>query len=241
MNKHYEKIAEDFNKVWKFSDEYKTWAVDKIGNYLKLKSSDVFVDIGGGTGTFTNMINKKFELKKSYCVEPEFKMCELAQEYSNIEVICSDAFGFLKNSQYKYNKILFKEVIHHIKDRKSLWHNIYHTIEDNGRLLIYTRPKKNKFPLFKKAKEEFYKNQPSYSEMVEELEQSKFKTNVSLKSFTFKLSKDEWYHMLKSRFMSDLSVFTDTEIMQGIDELKKENTSDTFIIEDEIVFITAYK
>ncbi len=240
-NKHYESIAEDFNKVWRFSDKYKTWAVDKIGYYLDLKNSDVFVDIGGGTGTFTNMIDNKFELKKSYCVEPESKMCKLAKEYSNFEIICSDVFGFLDDLQSAYNKILFKEVIHHIKDRKKLWHNIYHTIEDNGRILIYTRPRNNKFPLFQKAKKEFYKNQPSYSEMVLELEKSKFKTSVSLESFTFKLPKDEWYSMLKSRFMSDLSVFTDDEIIQGIDELEKENTSNQFIIEDEIVFITAYK
>ncbi|MFK7779996.1 MAG: class I SAM-dependent methyltransferase [Candidatus Gracilibacteria bacterium] len=241
MNKHYENIAEDFNKVWKFSDEYKIWAVERIGHYLDLKRNDIFVDVGGGTGTFTNMIDKKFELKKAYCVEPESRMCDLAKEHPNIETICSDAFDFLNNLQLKYNKILFKEVIHHIKDRKKLWHDIYHTIEDDGRILIYTRPRNNKFPLFQKAKKEFYKNQPSYDEMILELEESKFKTSVSLKSFTFELSKDEWYSMLKSRFMSDLSVFTDAEITQGIKELEKENSSDIFIIEDEIVFITAYK
>ncbi len=68
MNEHYKEIAQNFNKVWKFSDNYKSWAVEKIGNYLKLNSSDIFVDIGGGTGIFTNMITNQFNPNKAYCV-----------------------------------------------------------------------------------------------------------------------------------------------------------------------------
>lgn len=241
MNEHYASIAEDFNKVWKFSNEYKIWAVDRIGHYLDLHKNDILVDVGGGTGTFTSMINEKFELKKAYCVEPESKMCDLAKKHSSIETICSDVFYFLNYLQQQYNKILFKEVIHHITNRTNLWNDIYDTIDNEGKLLIYTRPRKIKFPLFQKAKKEFYNNQPSYDEIISELETSKFKTSVSLESFTFELPKEEWYNMLKSRFMSDLSVFTDEEIIDGIQELEQAYPSDMFTIEDEIVFLTAYK
>lgn len=241
MNKHYENIAEDFNKVWKFSNEYKKWAVEKIGYHLKLNNEDIFVDIGGGTGTFTNMIEKQFTPNKAYCVEPEESMCNIAKQYINIEIICSDTFYFINNLKYKYNKILFKEVIHHIQNRKKLWDNIYHTIDKNGRVLIYTRPRKIKFPLFKKAKQEFYKNQPSYDLMVSELKDNGFKVEVYIESFTFKLQKQEWHNMLKARFMSDLSIFSDKDILKGIEEVENKYYTDFYSIEDEIIFINAYK
>jgi len=241
MNEHYKKLAQDFNKVWKFSDDYKVWAVEKIGYYLKLNNSDTFVDIGGGTGSFTDMISKSFSPYKAYCVEPEESMCEIAKNYSTFTTVCSDTFHFLNTLKYKYSKMLFKEVIHHIDNRNKLWNDIFNTIEDEGKILIYTRPQNIKFPLFQKAKDEFFKNQPHYDFVVNELKDVGFSVEVSIKSFTFELSKEEWFTMLKAKFMSDLSVFSDEEIIEGIKELDDKYDSDTFIIEDEIVFITAYK
>ncbi len=241
MNNHYKNIAEDFNKVWNFSNKYKKWAVEKIGYHLKLNNKDIFVDIGGGTGTFTNMIAEQFTPKKAYCVEPERNMCNIAKQYTNIKTICSDTFYFINNLKYKYNKILFKEVIHHIKNRNTLWNNIYNTIENNGRILIYTRPKKIKFPLFEKAKQEFYKNQPSYDLMISELKNNGFNVELSIESFTFKLQKKEWHNMIKTKFMSDLSIFSDREILKGIEEIENKYNTKFYNIEDEIIFINAYK
>jgi len=241
MNEHYKKIAQNFNKVWKFSDDYKIWAVQKIGYYLALNNNDILVDIGGGTGTFTDMLSKKFSPKKAYCVEPEQRMCDIAKNHSSFTTICSDTFYFINTLKYHYSKMLFKEVIHHLDNRKKLWNDIFNTIEDNGRILIYTRPQNINFPLFQKAKDEFFKNQPHYDSIVNELKDIGFNVEVSTESFSFKLSKEEWYEMLKAKFMSDLSVFSDEDIMEGIKELENHYNSDTFIIEDEIIFITAYK
>jgi len=241
MNEHYKNISTKFNKVWKFSDDYKRWAIEKIGFYLKLNEKDILADIGGGTGTFAHLIKKKFMLNKVYCIEPEVNMCNIAKQYSDIEIICSDAFYFVNNLQYSYNKILFKEVIHHIKDRNSLWHDIYNSIDCHGRILIYTRPQNIKFPLFERAKEAFYKNQPSHKLIVSELKDNGFNVDVSIESFQFKLPKEEWHNMLKTQFMSDLSVFSDQEILEGIHEIENKYNTDFYDIEDEIVFISAYK
>jgi len=241
MKQHYENIAEDFNNVWKFSNEYKKWAVERIGYYLKLKNEDIFVDVGGGTGTFTNMIDKKFTPSKVYCVEPEESMCNIAKKYTNIETICSDTFYFINNLKYQYSKILFKEVIHHIQNRDKLWDNIYSTIDNNGRILIYTRPRKIKFPLFEKAKQEFYKNQPAYDLIVSELKDNGFTVEVSIESFTFQLQKQEWHNMIKAKFMSDLSVFSDKELLKGVEEIENKYNTEIYRMEDEIIFISAYK
>jgi len=47
--------------------------------------------------------------------------------------------------------------------------------------------------------------------------------------------------MLKSRFMSDLSVFSDEDILKGIEEIENKYSTGTYSIEDEIIFINAYK
>lgn len=241
MNNHYKNIANNFNKVWKFSNNYKIWATEKIGYYLALTNDDIFVDIGGGTGTFTNMIVEKYNPAKTYCVEPEEDMCKLARKYTSFETVCSDAFYFINNLKYNYSTMLFKEVIHHIDNRPTLWKDIYKSIDNNGKILIYTRPQNIKFPLFQKAKDVFHKNQPHYDLVVDELKNAGFNVEVSIESFTFELSKEEWYKMLKARFMSDLSIFTDEEIIDGIEELENKYHSNTYIMEDEIIFITAYK
>jgi hypothetical protein len=51
MSEHYKNISKNFNKIWKFSNDYKKWAVERIGYYLQLNNQDIFVDVGGGTGT----------------------------------------------------------------------------------------------------------------------------------------------------------------------------------------------
>jgi len=242
MTNHYDKIAAEFNEVWKFSEDYTKWVVERIGYYLRITQHDIFVDIGGGTGTFTNGITEKYTPYKSYCIEPEKKMCDIAKQYINFETICSDAFYFINNLQYKYSKILFKEVVHHIKDREKLWGDIYSTIEKNGRLLIFTRPQNIKFPLFKKAKEAFYMNQPDYNLIAKELKDSGFNVEISNESYIFTLSKEKWHNMLKARFMSDLSVFSEKDIIEGIKEIENLYcVNGTYTIEDEIIFISAYK
>lgn len=241
MNNHYKNIANKFNSVWKFSNNYKIWATKRIGYYLELTNIDILADIGGGTGTFTDMLAKEYKPKKTYCVEPEKSMCKLARKYTSFETIHSDSFYFINDLRYNYSKILFKEVIHHIHNRLALWKDIYNTIENNGKILIYTRPQNIKFPLFQKAKDVFHENQPNYNIVIEELKSVGFKIQVSIESFSFELSKKEWHKMLKARFMSDLSVFTNEEILDGIQELENKYRSTTYTIEDEIIFITAYK
>lgn len=241
VNSHYDRIAKNFNKSWNFSNEYKEWAVKKIDYYLELKENDIFVDIGGGTGTFTNMIFQYCTPKKAYCVEPEKKMCEIAKEHVDIKIVCSNALSFINNIKYKFNKILLKEVIHHIDDRDKLWSDIYRRIGKNGIILIYTRPRKIHFPLFEKAKQEFYKNQPGYKMLVSELKKNGFKVNVNTESFTFTLQKQEWHDMIKAKFMSDLSIFSTKEILRGINEIERKYHTDTYEIKDEIIFISAYK
>ncbi len=241
MITHYNDIADVFNKVWKFSDGYKTWVIENINRFLELNQNDILIDIGGGTGTFTSLIKRKSNVKKAICVEPSSSMCNKAKEFDNIECICEDAYTFSKKKNITYNKILFKEVVHHIKDRKKVWDNLYKNIPSNSKILIITRPQNIEFPLFNAALEAFKVNQPPIENLINELENSKFQVTYEIKKYTFTLSTKEWYMMLENRFMSDLNHFTDHEIKLGIDELKQNHKGTTYDINDNIIFLVATK
>ncbi len=240
QSNHFDSIAEVFNRIWYFSDEYKDFVTAHIIRDLSLSNEDILADIGGGTGSFTSQISREAELLKAYCIEPSWAMCEEASKLSNITAICSDAHAFLA-SNIPFSKMLFKEVIHHIPDREDFWETLYPTFPQSGKLLIITRPQNIAFPFFRSAKEVFSQNQPSKKLLESELHRGGFDITTRQRSHTFTLPKEDWYAMLRHRFMSDLGVFSDEEIEEGIKEIDSEYHGDTIDIVDHLIFITATK
>ena len=151
MSNHYDNIAQDFDDNWMFSNEYRNWYTEKIINFLDIKSNDIMIDIGCGTGIFSKKIIENSSLKEIICIENSSSMCKKAQKYQELEVVHSDAETYFNIKNITFDKILFKEVIHHLKDRKKTFKTIYQKISKNGKLLIATRPKKVEFPFFEKA------------------------------------------------------------------------------------------
>jgi 2-polyprenyl-3-methyl-5-hydroxy-6-metoxy-1,4-benzoquinol methylase len=237
---HFDTIADIFNNIWYFSDEYKDFVINHIHNELSLGNQDILADIGGGTGSFTSRLADESTLLKAYCVEPSSAMCKEASKLENIIAICSDAHAFL-DSNTPFTKMLFKEVIHHIPKRVEFWKTLYPALPQDGKILIITRPQNVAFPFFASAKEAFARHQPSQELIETELHYGGFHTITHHRSHTFTLPKEDWYTMLRHRFMSDLGVFSDEEIEVGILEIELVHTGDTLDIIDNLIFIMATK
>lgn len=238
---HFDKIADVYNNVWHFSDQYKEWMLSHITSRLKLDKEDYFIDIGGGTGTFTKLVSAYAELSKTpLCVEPSREMCAKAEECGGVRIMCEDANEFV-NRNMQYDKVLIKEAIHHVKDRGHLWSGLFTHLSVGGRILIVTRPQNIPMPLFKAAKEAFHRNQPPYDIFVDELKSKGFSVESNTDTYRFFLDKEIWYSMIRSRFMSDLAEFSDDEIESGIQEIDADFQSETMGIDDTIVFISASK
>lgn len=157
MNSHYNNIAETFDKNWGFTEKYKKWMISNIINLLDLNDNDIFIDIGAGTGLYTKLIEEKIKFKnKILFVEPSLDMANLAKINEKFLVFNENSSDFFKRKIH-FDKILFKEVIHHIDNRNELWENLYNSLNSKGKFLIITRPQNIKIPLFNKAKEEFKK------------------------------------------------------------------------------------
>lgn len=237
---HFDSIAKAFNRIWYFSDDYKDFMIKHIKYDLSLSNEDTLADIGGGTGTFTSRLANENHLKNAYCVEPSEAMHQEASQLTNITAMCVDAHTFLSKKIF-FNKILLKEVVHHIDERERFWKNLYATLPNEGKLLIITRPQNIAFPLFKAAKEAFAQNQPLHTIFELQLKACGFKVITTLRKHPFTLSKEIWYEMLRHRFMSDLGIFSDEEIEAGIRELEIIYPEKTIDIIDNLIFITAVK
>lgn len=241
MNEHYNSIAVNFDENWSFSSEYINWMTNNIIDFLQFNSSDIFADIGAGTGLYTNIINEKILFNNPILfIEPSYDMTK-SIEHNNKYNIFNETSDIFLDRNISFDKILFKEVIHHISDRNSLWKKLYKNLNINGIFLVITRPQNIKIPLFSKAKDAFKINQPNYNIFIEEAKNAGFEIDINIKSFNFSLEKERWFKMLRDRFMSDLTTFTDKEIEEGIYELEKSILSNMVDIEDEIIFLIGIK
>lgn len=139
---HFDTIAEVFNRIWYFSDEYKNFVITHIINNLALTHRDILADIGGGTGSFTTRLKNEAKVQKAYCIEPSSAMCDEASKLANITAISTDAHGFLVQ-KISFSKVLLKEVIHHITQRERFWHNTYEALPQGENCLLSPVPDKS--------------------------------------------------------------------------------------------------
>lgn len=238
---HYDVIANEFDEVWTFSEDYENWMIETISHYLDIKIDDIFVDIGAGTGKFTEKLIKYNSINSATCVEPSIEMCKILSKNKHFNVFCETAEEFFEGKLYRCDKLLFKEVVHHVKNRKILFENIFSNLNQNGRLLIITRPKVVEFPFFERASEAFIHSQPDYHIFEQELEASGYIVQTKMEYFNVSITREQWYQMLRKRFMSNLSTFSTETIEEGIRELELKGSNPKFQFLDKMIFITAMK
>ncbi|MCK9373014.1 MAG: class I SAM-dependent methyltransferase [Sulfuricurvum sp.] len=235
---HFDTIADEFNGLWQMTPDYRNWMSETIVSVLDLRSDECFVDLGGGTGSYTRLIAKKADLQSpALCVEPSKKMLSQIEESDHLKPVHADALSFC-TSEIRYDKILLKEMIHFVEERKALFQGIKRQLCENGRVLIVTRPKNTPLPFFTAALERFAQGQPSVESLEKELEDAGLRPFSRTEEFSFGISKERWYGMLRNRFMSNLQNFTDEEIEEGIVQLEKTFEAQTIIaFRDRIIFI----
>ncbi len=86
MKEHFDRIAEDYEKLWFFSEEYNEWMKQHILSFLELKNNDRFVDIGGGTGRYTLELARAAKIcSEPICVEPS-SMADIAARNDSLIV-----------------------------------------------------------------------------------------------------------------------------------------------------------
>ena len=235
-NEHYDNLANNYDELWFYSEGYVNKLTNEIIKIIDLSVDDKFVDLGCGTGIYSKSILKEIDLKKkSICSDISKKMIEQAKKNIFAEFRTVSALEFSKKP-IKYDKLLIKEVIHHIEKKEELIRNIYTQLNEKGICLILLLPPKIEYPLFKKAIELYEKNQPDYKDISMILRNEGFDVEEKEISIPLSIPKAKYFNMIENRYMSLLSDFSEKEIHTGISSLRKKynnrknlNFNDRFI------------
>ncbi|MBA4496320.1 class I SAM-dependent methyltransferase [Paenactinomyces guangxiensis] len=241
---HYNRLASNYDQFWAYSNEFVSFISKNIIRYLNLKEDDRLVDLGCGTGIYSKEILRQMKLKhKILCVDISEKMLLELHSEKGITTINHDAIEFTQKS-YKYNKVFIKEMIHHIssKDKSILFDKLYDCLDHNGTLLIIMLPPTIDYPLFKDALKLYQKLQPHYNEIANGLETAGFKVNIDFVEYPLSINKGTYIQMVKERYMSLLSNFSDEEIQKGVIEIMDKYKEETDLkFNDRFVFISGLK
>jgi len=243
---HYSNISNGYNSLYHVgNNSYQQWILSIIIKELNINSHSLVADVGGGTGSFSKKIFDIANLKQSVlCVDSSDAMLKIADSYEGVTTECLDAQQFAEQSrikQQKFDGILLKEMIHHIprNEIQKLYLDLGNCLTDHGIILTVTRPNKAVYPLFQAAHKVWSEQQPLKEELLNYIEGAKL--NVVCKSIfiDISLSKEQWFHMIRSRFWSTFSHFNDIELEDGIDELKIKlaNQINVSFTEELLLFI----
>ena len=184
------------------------------------------------------------------CVDISEQMLKIVKDNVGVNMINCDCIEYAKNKMESssFDRILLKEVIHHIKedDIESLYYNLYNGLCKGGICLTVTRPKYDiNYPFFEKAKVVWSRNQYDMGIICDVLKKVGFKNvRVTINNFPITIKKEVWIDMILDRFWSTFSSdnFDDDELKEGVEEIiNKFSDEENISFEERMIFIEGVK
>lgn len=151
-----------------------------------------------------------------------------------------------------YHQILMKEVAHHFADadRIPIFKGMFQGLlpsDGPPSILIITRPQKDiDYPLWDEARLVWEQNQPSLDQFISELESAGFMdVKHSIEEYPCTVALDRWQSMVKRRFWSTFSHFSDDALEAACEKIAENERhrlkNGILHFEDRLLFITAKK
>lgn len=236
---HYDRIAGTFNENWSYSPEFTAWLVGRITQRLRVGPGDRVIDVGCGTGLYARSLAA--EAHSVVCVDPSGPMlaqlprdARLIPRQASAEELCS---GEVSLPHDGYDAMLIKEVLHHLADPAAVLGGLVPLLRPGGRLLVVLRPRRLDYPLFAAALRRFHQMQPDPDAIAEVLRGAGLRTELSYGEFLLTFSTERYVQMVRDRYMTLLSSFTDEELETGIAEIRQTHTGPRVQFTDRIAFI----
>ena len=210
------------NKTWLSSNAY----INSFNKFLiqntKLNYESKSLDIGCGRGKILenlsnklNLINKPIGLDLENHKDKSKKMI-----FKKI-----DALTYVKKTKVTFELILIKQTIHLLKKKQAikLLSFCKSILNPNGKIIILSLdPSKNEIPTFqlmkKKLKNSLKKDEKLFNLIFKD------QNKIIIKKFVFnvQISKTKYIQMIKSRYISTLLNFTNQQLNNGLNEIKKD-------------------
>jgi SAM-dependent methyltransferase len=241
---HYEAISSDFEQRWFFDAEYFPNLCGEIAKALEFDGDQSFCDLGCGTGHYTAAI-EELASGSTQVTGVDFSSQMIDQfnkSNPNFKGLCADIEKYVGQSQQFFDRVLLKEVIHHIHDSLVFFSHINSILNSDGLVLIVTRPRNVNFPFFKRALDIFAEGQPAREEIKEQMIKAGFSVELKEVPITIKIEKQRLLNMIRQRFMSIFHSFSEKELELGIQEVEeKYKTVQEIEFDDVLLFIKGRK
>lgn len=193
---------------------------------LDLREDDRLVDLGCGTGMYSLDVLEQVPLSEPVvCVDPFEEMLDQIPDDAPVVKRTEDAVSFSQRPG-RCDKVLMKEAVHHIEDKETLFGNLHEQLSDGGKILLVHVPPKLNYPLFRAALErcERWLADPDLLEPA--LRDCGFEVHRDAVDYVHRLPKEHYVKMVRERYMSVLTTFSEDELEDGIAEMERTYAGD---------------
>src|SRR6056300_1608034 len=208
------------NKTWLSSNAY----INSFNKFLiqntKLNYESKILDIGCGRGKILENLSNKLNLIN----KPIGLNLENHKDKSKKIIFKKiDALTYVKKTKFTFDVILIKQTIHLLKKKQAikLLSICKSILNPNGKIIILNTNKKEitTFKLMKKKLKNSLKKDEKLFNLI-----FKNQNKIIIKKFVFnvQISKTKYIQMIKSRYISTLLNFTNQQLNNGLNEIKKD-------------------
>lgn len=239
---HYRRIAASYDQNWAYSPEFIEAMSEAIIGTAEISADDLVVDLGGGTGLYAREFARRVALTRPvYCVDPSPEMLEQAPSEADIVTVQASAEDLVSGQTTglpgQFDVVVIKEAIHHVDDRKSVIRGLAGMLKPGGRLLIAMLPLCIEYPLFDGALRRYAELQPDPAEIASAMRDSSLEVTSTRFEFPLEFPAERYFQMVRARYMSLLSLFSDEQIESGIQEIMVKYHQDRFAFPDRFEFV----
>ncbi|MFA3872237.1 class I SAM-dependent methyltransferase [Streptomyces sp. MMCC 100] len=241
---HYDGLAAEYDEHWVYGPEYVPWMSGQIAEALRLGPADRIADIGSGTGLFARELASQVQPSRPIlCVDPSEAMLrglgtppppELTPVVATAEDV---AEGQVRLPYPELDAIWLKESVHHVVDPAHTLRGLADRLAPGGRLLIVMLPATIRYPLFKAALARFEELQPDPALIEGHLRRAGLETRLGHVEHELRIDRDRYLGMVRARYMSLLSTFSETEIDEGVEEIRTAHPESVLVFPDRFAFV----
>jgi SAM-dependent methyltransferase len=241
---HYAEIATEYEEHWVYGADYIPWMSARIAGTLCLSSTDRIADIGSGTGLFSREVARIVRPERPIlCVDPSEAMLRQidarpSPDLTPVLASAEDIANAGRELPYtELDAVWLKESVHHVADPGATLRGLAQQLAHHGRLLVVMLPTTIHYPLFRAALERFEELQPDPADITGHLEHAGLESSLFHVEHQIRLDRERYIAMVRARYMSLLSTFSEREIEKGIDEMRDRHPEPVLVFPDRFAFV----
>ncbi|WP_435244429.1 class I SAM-dependent methyltransferase [Streptomyces sioyaensis] len=245
---HYERLAAEYDEHWGYAPHHITWMSARLAETMHLSPTDRIVDIGCGTGIFAREVARIINPQHAIlCVDPSLAMLHQIGTpppvgLTPIAASAEDvAAGSAQLPYEQLDAIWLKESVHHVADPATTLYGLAARLAPGGRLLVVMLPTSIEYPLFQAALDRFTELQPDPELIIDHLRAAGLQPQLLYVEQELYLDREKYIGMVRARYMSLLSTFSDIEIEKGIEEMRAAHPEQVLAFPDRFAFVLGVK